>query len=310
MAAVEHPQLHALVRLDVAHHFGADVLEWRPAGGELVLDHPLSEGFGHYRPGVVKAGEPADHLAIAVRGCRNDAVDHGRGEGDVRPHVLAQLGRVQFGQTADDARHRLAVGRKIDAAHHRERRRAVLPAPLDRRHDEARRADRALGLCEVVDDIRVPLVQQPGSGVVAIALFRARQRHAPGRRVRHEVEQPGTLAVGIEDADDRTDHFASGPGGIAHGDGVEPVLRRQRILGVGPPKAGANDRPFRRLAEEVLDVDRHVPAMEGADPQMHDAGSDAGAIVGRLLDARQQVVEVGGIETVHEDCSRRIPRRP
>ena len=57
MAAVQEAEFHEFVWGDVGDELGADLFPGGAAaplsGGEAVLDHPLGEGFGEDRPGVV-----------------------------------------------------------------------------------------------------------------------------------------------------------------------------------------------------------------------------------------------------------------
>ena len=55
MAGVEQSQLHQLVRRDVVDEQHVDVLERRPAVGEVVLEHPRGERLGGDGPLVLDA---------------------------------------------------------------------------------------------------------------------------------------------------------------------------------------------------------------------------------------------------------------
>ena len=55
VAAVEDADLHQFVGRDVGGEGDADLLERRPAGGELVLHHPLAELLAEHRPIVLEA---------------------------------------------------------------------------------------------------------------------------------------------------------------------------------------------------------------------------------------------------------------
>ena len=77
MSGVEQPELHQLIRGDVGDDLHAHVLESRPAAGEIVLEYPLGEGFGHHRPRVCDPGA-LSNLAGQLGGSgRGDAVHHG-----------------------------------------------------------------------------------------------------------------------------------------------------------------------------------------------------------------------------------------
>jgi hypothetical protein len=194
--------------------------------------------------------------------------------------VVAELRRAQFGKAADDARRRHPIGRQIIAAHHGKGRHALQPAALERQSEDAGGADRRVAVGEVVDDIGMFFVEPAGRRVVAIALLGDGQGDDTDLRRHHQPEQPLALLLGIEDGDDRADDFAIGARRVAHGERIEAVLRRQRVAGIGAPEARTDNAPFGRGAEQPVDVGGHMGAVESADPQVHDAGRDAAAIIG------------------------------
>jgi hypothetical protein len=55
VAAIENADLHVLVGRDVLDELHADVFQRRPAGGEIVLQHPLLEALAEHRPIVFNA---------------------------------------------------------------------------------------------------------------------------------------------------------------------------------------------------------------------------------------------------------------
>src|SRR3954451_8424103 len=82
MAAVQQAELHRLVRSHVRDDLHADLFQWRPAVAGLILEHPLLERFGNYRPGVEDPEALGHHGSISLRGLRRDAIDHSVREGD------------------------------------------------------------------------------------------------------------------------------------------------------------------------------------------------------------------------------------
>ena len=102
---------------------------------------------------------------------------------------------------------------------------------------------RRVGIGEVVDDIGMARVELAGRRIVAIALFGHRQRDDADGGRGHQSQQLVALGIGVEHVEDRADDARMGARGVADGDGVEEVLRGQRILGVGPAEAGADDAP-------------------------------------------------------------------
>ena len=64
-------------------HLRADLVPGRAAGGEDVLDRPLPEGLADDGGGIVQAEQRLDLGDVGLGRGRDDAVDHGRGEGAV-----------------------------------------------------------------------------------------------------------------------------------------------------------------------------------------------------------------------------------
>jgi hypothetical protein len=88
-------------------------------------------------------------------------------------------------------------------------------------------------------------------------------------------------------------------GGVAHGHGIEPVLRLQSFLGVGSPQAGADDRPIRIVRQQVIDIDGHMRPVKRADPEMDDAGRDLAAVIIGHADPGRNIGEGAGAEARH-----------
>ncbi len=295
---VEHAQFHQLEGLDIFDQLRAGLFEGWAALGEIVLDHPLDEGFGHQRPGIFGAEPAGDELAVIVGGGGHDAVDHGGGEGDFFSHVAAEFCVTQLGKAGDDAGGGLAVGREIVAAHHGEGRNAGGAAAGQRLHDEAGGGNRVLRVLEIVDDVGVLLVELSGCGIVAIALFGDGQRDDADFGARHQVDEAVALLIGVDDFDHRTDDAQFCLPGIADCDGEESVLRSERLLCVGPAEAGADNAPAGVFGQQIVDIDRHMGAVEGADPQMHNAGGDGVAVIGGFLNGVREVGQQGVRETL------------
>ena len=91
MGGVEQPQLHQFVGLDVGDQLHPDVFQWRPAGGEVVLQYPLDERFGQTPATRRRCRTGGDHGLVLVGGGRGDAVDHRVGEADLLGHPVAKL---------------------------------------------------------------------------------------------------------------------------------------------------------------------------------------------------------------------------
>jgi hypothetical protein len=84
----------------------------------------------------------------------------------------------------------------------------------------------------------------------------------------------------------RANHAIIGAFGRANGDGVQMILRGERVARVGASEARADDAPGGCSAgETIVDDDSLMGAMKGAEAEMHDAGCDAREVVGRTADA-------------------------
>ncbi len=118
MGAVEQPQLHLFIGLDVIDEKRAAGFPPGPAGREMVLDHPLHEGFGAERQPVFGAGQGFSQSPRLVGRRRHDAIDHAGRKGAVACDPVGErriAGACHFDhQFPDDT----AIGRKVVAAEH------------------------------------------------------------------------------------------------------------------------------------------------------------------------------------------------
>jgi hypothetical protein len=230
----------------------------------------------HWVKGSVTIG-----LAVGVGGGGDDAIDHGRGEGDIVLDPGGEGRRAQRRELAHDAADGLAIRGEVVAAHHGEGRDASSVAKLERPHQQARRADRGFRVGKVVRDIGVAGIEAARRGVVAITLLGDGQRDDADGRIGHGGDQLVARDIGVNDVEDRADHAGAGAGGIADSDGVEEVLRGERVARIGPAQRRADDAPAWIGREQIVDIDSHVGAMERADADMDDAGRDGTAVIGK-----------------------------
>jgi hypothetical protein len=101
VGGVEQTKLVHLELLDVVDlgdDLDADLLERRATVAELVLEHPLHEGLGDHRPGVLKTELIEKDSLVLVAGAGCDTVDHAVGEGTVLLNPLGDLGVLQLGE--------------------------------------------------------------------------------------------------------------------------------------------------------------------------------------------------------------------
>ncbi len=84
-----------------------------------------------------------------------------------------------------------------------------------------------------------------------------------------------------------------GAGAGANGNRVEAILRREGLLRVRTSKAGADDSPIRCAGgKQVVDHDRLVRPVEGADAEVDDARRDPRSVVTGAADMAGKPIEV------------------
>ena len=209
----------------------------RPVGKRSSMTHWLK---GSVTTGQASATPVVSQyeLAVGVGGCRNDAVDHRRGERDLAGDVIGQSWVAQPGKAGDDARRRLAIGREVVAAEHRERcspawicalpaHRTIRPGALTG----------ACGMREIVQNVGMARIQLSGRRIVAIAFLGDRERDDADARIDHRRNEVAPLGGGIEDVENGPDDTDRRARAAPHSKRVEEVLRRQGISRVGPPQA-------------------------------------------------------------------------
>ena len=201
-------------------------------------------------------------------------------------------GVPQFGHPLEHAARGRAVARQVVATQHREgrdTRRASAPQGLD---DEARRASRRFRLREIVNDVRVALDELASRRIMAIALLRDGQADDPDIRCAHRCKQACGSSGATRSSRQRADDAEILPAGASHGDRIEPVLRLQARRACRRPQACPADRPVRFARREpVVENDRLMRAMKGADAEVDDADPDRVEIVARARDVAGQRVE-------------------
>ena len=171
LGGVEDAHLQVLEGRDVGDELRAREIPRRAAAGEAVLDHPLAERLAADEGGVGVAVGGLERGDVRGRRRRDDAVDHGRGEGGV--------GGDPVGERRAPARR----GRRTTPA-----RTAPLPGMLSQlmtvsgRPWVVRRRSRAAvirpgrlrgasGAGAVMADVGVGLVEAAVGGAVAVALL-------------------------------------------------------------------------------------------------------------------------------------------
>ena len=92
----------------------------------------------------------------------------------------------------------------------------------------------------------------------------------------------------------RADDAVFGAGAGTNGNGVEAILRGQRIARVRTAQARADDAPIRRAGgKQIVDDDSLMRPVKRADAEVDDAGRDPRAVVIRAADLAGKPAEVG-----------------
>ena len=144
------------------------------------------------------------------------------------------------------------------------------------------------------------LVELVRRGGVAIALLGDGQRHDAGVGRRQRGEQGFGVLRRHEQARDGPDHPEALARAVAHRERVEPVLRRERVARVRGAERCAEDAPTGgALGQRGVGVGRHVGAVEGADPEVDDAGAERRTVVGGAGDRSRETSERGVGEARH-----------
>ncbi len=134
-------------------------------------------------------------MAVATVGAvfrgrgRHDAVEHGRGAGDLGGNVAAEIAVSNLGQARKHSVHGAAVRWEIVASEHREGRHARGAAAGKRLEKKARSGARLVRRLDGVADIGMRLIEPAGRRIVAIALFRHRERDDAHVRIAHRAQQ-------------------------------------------------------------------------------------------------------------------------
>ena len=117
-------------------------------------------------------------------------------------------------------------------------------------------------------------------GIAQIGLFCDRQRDDAGPWIGHRVEQCRRVFRRNKQRQDRAHDAQALHLPTAHGQGVEPVLRLQRIARIAAAQRRADNAPAGLAgAEAVIDIDGLMGAVESADAQMHYAGRNRSAVI-------------------------------
>ncbi len=281
VAGVEDAQLERLVGPHVGRQQDAGVLVSRSAVGELVLDDPLDERLGHDGPAIGQPVLGEQERRGRQRSClRGDAIDHAVGEGDVLAGPGLEPG-LHHGADAQGGRPRgLAVAHDVVAAEDREAAEAEVASSPQRSGESHEGRRQGIGRRG----------QEGARGLVhRIAALGDGERDDAGLRPCHPLHERFDVRAGQDVVDDRADDTDVRAPLVPGDQGVEAVLRVQRIRHgrVAGEDARSGDRPVGdALPKEVVEVDGLVSAMEAADTDVDDASTEGAPVVARDDDAR------------------------
>ena len=318
MAAVKQAQLVLLELLDVVgilDQLDTDLVEWRAAVGELVLDHPLREGLRGDGPRVLDGKLVYEGVFVGGGGLRCDTVDHGVGEGGLLGNPLGDLGvtaqaRKRLEHVARDG----AVLLHVIARHDGEGSETLLVAASQGGVEEAEGGARGIvvGRVEVELDVGVLGLQLVRVLVVVVAALGDGERHNVGIRVRHLGDDGLAVIRGKEVGVDAANHVGHAALGRTLDDGVQVVLRTQGVAHAGVERLQANTADcvvgHAMLLHQLVDIDSQVSSVEATHANVDDALLDgATTLVRRDLDlglsSGRDLREVGAVELERRHCA-------
>lgn len=185
-----------------------------------------------------------------------------------------------------------AVHRKVVAGQERREgkaRRVAAPEGLDQ---QAGHAAGPVGTGQIMGNIGIVGAQLPRGRIDPVALFGDGQRDDARAGCGEGREDPARFFGQDQALPEGSDDAVGLAFGPARDEGVEMVLRRQRIAHRGTAHRDGGDAP-RPLArgEAIIGRDRLMGAVKGAEAQMHDPGPDGRAVVGRAGDVGRQILE-------------------
>ena len=271
VGAVEHAQLHVLMRGHVLHHLDTCCREIRPrAANEIILDHPLGKGFVHHWRCIDMACQLGNAGNVGLGGGRRDAVHHRRWEPPFGGDPVGQRGVQSLRKLQHQTAHQTAIFRKVVTGQHGKGRVPRRATTRQSSHQKAGSGHRQI-MGKVVLDVGMIGVQRAGGRVVAIALFRDRQADDPNRRVRHRVKH----RVGVFGRDQHVVQNIDPARLLAFRrkrDGcIAPALPLQRIARVRAAQGHAGDAPVTtRRRHRVGHEHTSEAAKKRAKAQMHD----------------------------------------
>ncbi|CCJ88641.1 RNA binding protein, putative [Cronobacter turicensis 564] len=284
MAAVKHTQLHLLERHHIAHQLRARLFPRRAARDKIILNHPLAERLAGDTRRVAHAGQLLDFIERFRRHRRHDTVHHGGRERHVLLDPRRQAGIHRAGERHHDVARHMPVFRHIIAGHHAKARKPGGFTARQRLHNHPNGGGWRFGVREIGGDQRIIQRQLTGGGRMAVAFFGDGQRnnrhlrlaqrgkdglkaiHLRMQRVFHHAHHAGAPGVG--------GHFRHGVEIILTADIGDLLLAADQIDFTIPPVAAV-------FGGKNIGIDALVRAVKRAKTEMHNAGDQRVAVIGR-----------------------------
>ena len=302
VGAVEEPQLQLLVGSDITDQLRPSRFPVRPAGGEVILDHPLRKCLGTHRRLVAQAQQGGRMVERGRRRGRDDPVDHAAREADLILNPDREIAVELLGELPDEAVQRATVARHVVAAEHGEPAGTSGPPLHEPAHEPAEGRAWWVPARKVGLDIGMGEIEITRRRVMTVALLGDGERHEPRRLSRKPGEQdrpllrrPQRLAKDPDDARLLVDP-------VILEQGVEAILRPERVAHSSAAQAGTADRPGTRDdSERALGDDRLMRAMKGTEAQVDNA--DVGVERRRGGELRRQRPRQGALrKAIHPMC--------
>ena len=248
----------------------------------MILDDPLAEALGLDRGQILAPGERGGFGARRLGRGGRDAVNHGRGEGDLGGDPVRERRIKAAGEVDHRAAQQHAVVRQVVAAEHGEGRQTRRAAPVQRLGQQAKHALRRVRRGQIGCHRRVLRVAALRGPVEAVGLFGDRQRDDPRRPGGHRGEHRLGVSGRADGVGDGADHPRPRALGALLDQGIEPVLRVQLFGSLRRAQRHPEDAPVAaRGRQREVGQRRLMRLVEGAKPEMHDADPVVGGGVAR-----------------------------
>ena len=299
MAAIEKAQLHHLERRDIGNELRAGVLPRGTRASEAVFDDPLAERLGRNRRRVVHAEQAIRFRQVGARRRRHDPVDHRAWEGYVGADPPGERRIAFMRECCDQTFHHPSVVRQVVATDEGERTCIRRPSRRQPRRQDSKCRLRQVGVREVMRDLRMGAIERAGRGIMAIALFGDGRGDNGDARIREARNKSLPIGPGVQSLAHASNHARHGAFAALREDGVEPILRCQRLDGPRSLQRDAADPPARIAREDVVRVHGLMRAVECTEPHVQDADGHARRIEGGPRDGCREVGQGAQREAIH-----------